>query len=257
MKRLLPIVLVVLAVVLIVMATMQPSESSAATSPEGAVQSLFAHVKAHDYKGAYSFVANGGDTTEAAFARDLSGRDGSLRTYSALQQADTKVLHESDNEALVRATLEYATAVGAFYDTRDLKVVKEDNAWKVEWPVVKETNVPPQVIQENYLVGRDHPRRQRRLGRAERGSSARAHRVNERDRAGQQHHHRRRDRKRRYRSGIRFRGRNAGRQGRRRARRRNQLRQDFAHAAAERNLALPHRLPERDADESEERAHAA
>ena len=47
--------------------------------------------------------------------------------------------------------LEYATAVGAFYDTRDLKVVKEGSEWKVEWPVAKEANVPPQVIQENYL----------------------------------------------------------------------------------------------------------
>ena len=57
----------------------------------------------------------------------------------------------SDNEALVRATLEYATAVGAFYDTRDLKVVKEGDSWKVDWPVVKEAKVPPQVIQSNYL----------------------------------------------------------------------------------------------------------
>ena len=55
---------------------------------------------------------------EQAFARDLAGRDGSLRTYSSLEQADTKVLHATDNEALVRATLEYATAVGAVLSTR-------------------------------------------------------------------------------------------------------------------------------------------
>jgi hypothetical protein len=151
MKRILPIAIIVLTAVLIAMATIQPSGLSPATSPEGAVQSLFAHVKAHDYKGAFSYVANTGDTDEQAFARDLAGRDGSLRTYSALQQADTKVLHASDNEALVRATLEYATAVGAFYDTRDLKVVKQDGTWKVDWPVTHEAKVPPQVIQENYL----------------------------------------------------------------------------------------------------------
>ena len=50
-------------------------------------------------------------------------------------------MHASDNEALVRATLEYATAVGAFYDTRDLKVAKEGDSWKVEWPVVKGAKV--------------------------------------------------------------------------------------------------------------------
>ena len=151
MKRILPIAIIVLTAVLIAMATIQPNELSPAKSPEGAVQSLFAHVKSHDYKDAYAYVAGSSDTDEQSFARDLSGRDGSLRTYSSLQQADTKVLHANDNEALVRATLEYATAVGAFYDTRDLNVVKEGDSWKVEWPVVKEARVPPQVIQENYL----------------------------------------------------------------------------------------------------------
>ncbi len=151
MKRTLPIILIVLTIALVAAGTIRPNELSPARSPEGAVQSLFAHVKAHDYKGAYSYVARDSNTDEAAFARDLSGRDGSLRTYSSLQQADTKVLHEDDQQALVRASLQYATAVGAFYDTRDLKVVKENGSWKVEWPVAKEPKVPPQVIQENYL----------------------------------------------------------------------------------------------------------
>src|SRR5579862_8075145 len=99
MKRVLPILLIVLAVALIAMATLQPNQMSVATSPEGAVQSLFAHVRSHDYKGAYAYVAKDSNADEQAFASDLAGRDGSLRTYSALQEADTKVLHASDNEA--------------------------------------------------------------------------------------------------------------------------------------------------------------
>ena len=66
MKRVLPIVLIVLTVVLVAMAPSSQSESSPATSPEGAVQSLFTHVKAHDYKGAFSYVANAGNTDEQA-----------------------------------------------------------------------------------------------------------------------------------------------------------------------------------------------
>ena len=151
MKRVLPIVIIIMTVVLVAVGTVRPSGSSPAKSPEGAVQSLFAHVKAHDYQGAYAYVANAGNGDEHAFARDLSGRDGSLRTYSSLQRADTKVLHQNDNEALVRATLQYSTAVGASYDTRDLKVVKEGDSWKVEWPLEKEAKVPPQVIQSTYL----------------------------------------------------------------------------------------------------------
>ncbi len=151
MKRVLPIVILIVTVVLVAVGTVRPSELSPAKSPEGAVQALFAHVKTRDYRGAYSYVAPSSDSDELAFARDLSGRDGSLRTYSSLQQADTKVRHANDNEALVRATLEYATAVGAFYDTRDLKVIKEGSSWRVKWPVEKEARVPPQVIQSNYL----------------------------------------------------------------------------------------------------------
>ncbi len=62
------------------------------------------------------------------------------------------MLNESDNEAMVRTELKYATAVGAWYDTRDLKVVKDDDAWKVLWPAEKEVNVPPQVIPGELLA---------------------------------------------------------------------------------------------------------
>lgn len=151
MKRTLPIVLIVLTVVLIAAATIRPSEGAGSKSPEAAVQSLFAHVKSHNYPGAYAYVAKSSNIDEKDFNRDLAGRDGSLRTYSALQAADTKVLNQNDNQALVRATLQYASAVGAIYDTRDLKVVKEGDAWKVEWPVQKEAKVPPQVIPVNFL----------------------------------------------------------------------------------------------------------
>ena len=151
MKRILPIVLLVLTVVLIAAATIRPSEGASSKSPEGAVQAMFNRVRAHDYAGAYDYVAKSSNTDGKDFASDLSGREGSLRTYSALQKTDTKVLHESDSQALVRATLQYATAVGAIYDTRDLKVVKEGDTWKVEWPVQKEAKVPPQVIPVNFL----------------------------------------------------------------------------------------------------------
>jgi hypothetical protein len=151
MRRTLPTILIVLTVVLIAAATIHTSRVASSKSPESAVQAMFRDVKAHDYAGAYSYVAQSTNANEKDFAADLAGRDGSLRTYSGLQQVDTKVLHENDNQALVRATLQYATAVGAIYDTRDLKVVKDTDTWKVEWPVQKEAKVPPQVIPVNFL----------------------------------------------------------------------------------------------------------
>src|SRR5438445_563137 len=68
-----------------------------------------------------------------------------------LDSVNTRVLHESENEATVRTEFKYATAVGAWYDSRDLKVVKDDGIWKVQWPAEKELNVPPQVIPVTYL----------------------------------------------------------------------------------------------------------
>jgi len=151
MFRLIPIAIVVLTVVLVAAGTVHTSDVAPAKSPDGAVRALYEHAKGHDYKGAFRYVASSSNTDEQSFVRDLGGRDGSLRTYSNLQNVDTRILNQTDNQAMVRATTEWATAVGANYDTRDLKVVNEDGTWKVEWPVEKQAKVPPQVIPVNYL----------------------------------------------------------------------------------------------------------
>lgn len=151
MKRILPVLLAVLACVLIAAATVRTSGTAPAKTPEGAVQALFNQVKQRDLGAAYSFVAKSSNTPQEAFQRDLGGSNGSLRTYSSLQKIETKVLRENDQEATVRANLTYATAVGATYDTRDLQVLKEGGSWKVVWPVAKQEKVPPQVIPVNYL----------------------------------------------------------------------------------------------------------
>lgn len=151
MSRLIGILLAVLAVVLIAAASIKPSKLAPAATPQKAVQSLFESVKNRDWKRAYDFVSPSSNIDQGSFYRDLNGRDGSLRTYSSLQDFDSKVLRESENEAMVRAKLTWSTAVGAFYETRDLKVVNEGGSWKVMWTVEKQPNLPPQVIPVNYL----------------------------------------------------------------------------------------------------------
>src|SRR5215831_15708011 len=151
MNRMLPIGFAVLTVALIVMGIPHRSATAPASTPEGAVQSMFANVRAHNWKGAHSYVAAGSNVDMSTFQRYLQGRNSSLRTYSQLEGVNTRVLHQGENESLVRAEMKYSTAVGAFYDTRDLKVVKEDGAWKVKWQSEKEASPPPQVIPVNYL----------------------------------------------------------------------------------------------------------
>jgi hypothetical protein len=151
MNRVLPILLILVTAALIAAATLHSSSLPSATTPEGAVRALLNHVRIRDAEGAYRYVARASNTAPEDFARDVFGQEGNLRTYSALQLFETKVLRADDQQASVRASLQWASAVGAVYDTRDLKVVREDNTWKVVWAVQPRPKVPPQVIPVNYL----------------------------------------------------------------------------------------------------------
>ena len=151
MNRILPVLFAILTIALVAAGTVHRSSTAPASSPEGAIQSMFANVKNHDFKGAYSYIAPSSNVDYSDFEREFQGGDSSLRTYSQLEDVQTRVLHESDNEAMVRTELKYATAVGAFYDTRDLKVAKDEGNWKVVFPLAKQAQVPPQVIPVTYL----------------------------------------------------------------------------------------------------------
>jgi hypothetical protein len=151
MNRLLPVISLVLLVALVAMATVRGATLLPARSPQSAVQSLFDQVRARNLDAAYSYVAPRSNVDRGTFFRDLNGRDGSLRTYSALQKAQTRILRESGEEALVRAELTWSSAVGPWYETRDLKVVKDNDRWRVVWEAEKQQSLPPQVIPVNYL----------------------------------------------------------------------------------------------------------
>jgi len=141
----------ILLVVLVAVASVSPSKFTPARTPEAAVRSFFEQVKNRNWTSAYSYVSPSSNTDQASLQRELGGKDGSLRTYSSLQDVQTKVLREDDGEAMVRANLQWSTAVGASNSSRDVKVIKEDGSWKVYWPAEKQQNLPPQVIPVNYL----------------------------------------------------------------------------------------------------------
>src|SRR5205814_1940628 len=79
-------------------------------------------VRADDYQGAYALIAPSSNVDFATAHRDIAGRDGSLKTLSQLQNADTRVIANHGNEALVRASLEWRTAVGELFENKDLKL---------------------------------------------------------------------------------------------------------------------------------------
>lgn len=152
-RSLLLIVTVALTVLFLAIGVLSAGSTGSGNpkTPDGAVQALLSNVQARNWQQAYSFVANTNDTDLNSFIADLNGANGDLRTFSSLANIRTRVLRTTDNDALVHADMQWSTAVGAIYDSRDLKVVNNDGSWKVIWPVQKQANVPPQVIPVNFL----------------------------------------------------------------------------------------------------------
>jgi len=152
MTRVLIVIFVVLTAVLVAAGSLGSDRFSRSNDPaEAAAQEFLFRVKQKNWDAAYAMISSESSVEKNDFVRDINGSDGSLKTLSSLQSIDTKVLNESGDSAKVRANLNWATAVGALQETRDLSLVKKDGSWKVDWPAPKDTSVPPQVIPVNYL----------------------------------------------------------------------------------------------------------
>lgn len=164
MGRFLAVCITIVTILLIVLGTAFPDKAALAmmvgtrattirraTSPEAAAEILLADISARDWHTAYSRLANKSEFTEDQFERDLTGGYPSLRSHATLDGFDLHPLHATADEADIRADLHWSTVVSIFQEERSLKVVRNGDAWQVDWPLVKEQRVPPQVIPVNYL----------------------------------------------------------------------------------------------------------
>lgn len=125
-------------------------QTAPAGTPAAAVQKFYGSIQRRDFDAAYSFIANKQDVDRDALYRDIKGTDGDLRTLAQLSDFDTQQLAKDGEQAKVRANLQWATAVGAYYESRDLKVVNSKSGWQIEWVPSKQVTVPPQVVAVNY-----------------------------------------------------------------------------------------------------------
>ncbi len=121
------------------------------STPEAAVENLGSQIRLLAWEKAYSSLANKAEFTEPEFVHDLTGYTLSLRSYATLDSFDVQPLHETANDAEMAMKMHWSTVLGTFDDTRDLHVVRNGDRWAVDWPLVKEQHVPPQVIPVNYL----------------------------------------------------------------------------------------------------------
>ena len=98
-------------------------------SPAAAVEKFYTAIQQRDFDSAYNNVANKQDVDRQTFVRDVRGGDGDLRSLAALSDFDTQQLATDGATAKVRASLQWATAVGAYYESRDLQLVNGKSGW--------------------------------------------------------------------------------------------------------------------------------
>lgn len=119
-------------------------------TPEEAVKNLADQISLRDWPAAYNSLANKDQFTEFEFEHDLDGYYPSLLTEATLAGSQVIPLHTSANSAEVQLKLQWTTVVGAPVDTRNLKVVRIGNQWKVDWPIMRKPDVPAQVVAEDF-----------------------------------------------------------------------------------------------------------
>jgi hypothetical protein len=160
--NLLAILLGAATIIFVIIGTVSPLESAAvytgtgtllqsANTPEAAVRNLGEEIRERAWHRAWASLSNKAQFTDQQFLHDLIGVYPNLRTYANPERFEVRPLRASATDADVRLKLYWSTVVGTSTFSRDLHVVKNGDRWAVEWPLVKEASVPPQVIPVNYL----------------------------------------------------------------------------------------------------------
>ena len=168
MKRILPIIIVVVTVLLmaiglsgagrssgtvgIVAGSALPGFSTTAATPEQAFSNFLIDVQRRNWDLAFASVQRTNDSVnEQAFIQEWIGSNGGLRAFSNLEGYDARPLHATDSEAQMRVRLHWSTPVGPVEDVRDFRLNHRGDQWKVVWDEAPVPNVPSQIIPVNYL----------------------------------------------------------------------------------------------------------
>jgi len=167
MKMILPIVLVVLTVMLMSVAltgvgqahsTVGIAAGSAMygltpkpSTPEQALNNLLVDARRRNWNLAFSSVSNLNPGDEQSFIQDWVGSNGSLRSFSNLENFEIRPMHITNDEAQMRVQLHWSTPVGPIEDVRDFRLVREGDVWKTVWLKHPPSAVPAQVVPVTYL----------------------------------------------------------------------------------------------------------
>src|SRR5262249_26517994 len=129
MKRILPIIIVVVTALLLAVGltgagrssgtigiaagSALPGFSAKADTPEQAMANFLIDVQRRNWDRAFSDVAKTDNRiTLQSFQQEWLGSNGGLRAFSNLESYDARPLHATDSEAQMRAQLHWITPVG-------------------------------------------------------------------------------------------------------------------------------------------------
>src|SRR5437660_5280779 len=125
MKRVLPIIIVVVTVLLLAVGltgagrsrgtvgiasgSALPGFSANATTPEQALASLLNDLQRRNWDRAFASIERTNDSVdEQTFVQEWLGSNGGLRSFSNLEGYDARPLHATDSEAQMRARLHWS-----------------------------------------------------------------------------------------------------------------------------------------------------
>ncbi len=169
MKRTLPIVILIVAVTVLLMfiglsagrssgtvgiasGGALPGFNSNASTPEQALNNFLLDVQQRNWDRAFSSIEKSSDTlNEQGFIQEWVGSNGGLRSFSSLENFESRPLHATSSDADMRVRLQWTTPVGPVEDVRDFHLTHRNDAWKVVWDEKPPPNVPAQIVPVNYL----------------------------------------------------------------------------------------------------------
>jgi hypothetical protein len=166
MRLFLPIFFAAATVALVVAGLYQTPAASAGTvgivggssllapkpdTPNHALTLFLKDMQGRNWRKAFGDVAAANGVDEQAMMQEWSGSNGSLRTFSSLEGYQLWPLHETDDDAQIRATLHWSTPVGPLEEVRDFRMTRDGKIWKVLFSKIEIPSTPAQVVPVTYL----------------------------------------------------------------------------------------------------------
>jgi hypothetical protein len=121
------------------------------STPLQALTNFLVDVQRRNWDRAFDTLSTTSAADKESFIQDWLSSNGSLRSFSNLEGFDPRPLHITNDDAVMRVRLHYATPVGPIEDVRDFHLIREGDVWKTVWPKVQLPAVPSEVIPVTYL----------------------------------------------------------------------------------------------------------